>query len=34
MPQEIQNNLFAGMNPVTGGTSVTPPNPEEPRTCL
>lgn len=30
MPQEKQNNLFAGMNPVTGGTPVLPPNLEEP----
>ena len=30
MPQEIHNNLFAGMNPVTGGAPVTPLNPEEP----
>ena len=30
MSQEKQKNLFAGMNPVTGGTPVPPPNPEEP----
>ena len=30
MSQEIPNNLFAGRNPVTGGTPALPPSPEEP----